>query len=73
VHIAGLMGMASFSDDRTLVRKEFTELRSLYNQYSGFSILSMGMSGDYTIAMEEGSNMIRIGSLLFGERNYPVK
>lgn len=73
VHIAGLMGMASFSDDRTLVRKEFTELHSLYNQYSGFSILSMGMSGDYTIAMEEGSNMIRIGSLLFGERNYPVK
>ena len=73
VHIAGLMGMASFSDDRTLVRKEFTELRSLYNQYSGFSILSMGMSGDYTIAMEEGSNMIRIGSLLFGERLYPAK
>jgi pyridoxal phosphate enzyme (YggS family) len=73
VHIAGLMGMASFSDDRTLVRKEFTELHSLYNQYSGFSILSMGMSGDYTIAMEEGSNMIRIGSLLFGERLYPAK
>ena len=73
VHIAGLMGMASFSDDRTLVRKEFTELCSLYNQYSGFSILSMGMSGDYTIAMEEGSNMIRIGSLLFGERLYPAK
>ena len=73
VHIAGLMGMASFSDDRTLVRKEFTELRSLYNQYSGFSILSMGMSGDYTIAMEEGSNMIRIGSLLFGEPLYPAK
>ncbi len=73
VHITGLMGMASFSDDLTLVRKEFAELRSQYNQYSGFSVLSMGMSGDYTIAMEEGSNMVRIGSLLFGERSYPTK
>lgn len=73
VHITGLMGMASFSDDLTLVRKEFAELRSQYNQYSGFSVLSMGMSSDYTIAMEEGSNMVRIGSLLFGERSYPTK
>lgn len=73
VRIAGLMGMASFSDDLTLVRKEFAELRSLYNQYLGFTILSMGMSGDYTIAMEEGSTMVRIGSLLFGERSYPTK
>jgi pyridoxal phosphate enzyme (YggS family) len=72
VHVAGLMGMASFSDDLTLVRKEFQELKLLYNLYNGFTILSMGMSGDYTIAMEEGSNMVRIGSLLFGERNYPV-
>ncbi|MEO7489267.1 MAG: YggS family pyridoxal phosphate-dependent enzyme [Ferruginibacter sp.] len=73
VHVAGLMGMASFSDDLALVRKEFKELKLLYDQYNSFTILSMGMSGDYTIAIEEGSNMVRIGSLLFGERNYPVK
>lgn len=70
VRIVGLMGMASFSDDLKLVRNEFNMLRSLYNEHPKFSILSMGMSGDYQIALEEGSNMIRIGSLLFGERNY---
>ena len=70
VHIIGLMGMASFSDDLNLVRNEFKTLQSLYFMYPKFSILSMGMSGDFTIAIEEGSNMVRIGSLLFGERNY---
>jgi PLP dependent protein len=70
VHIIGLMGMASFSENIDLVRTEFKTLQSLYKEYSSFSILSMGMSGDYTIAIEEGSNMVRIGSLLFGERNY---
>jgi pyridoxal phosphate enzyme (YggS family) len=70
VRIAGLMGMASFSDDLKLVRNEFNMLRSLYSEHPKFSILSMGMSGDYQIALEEGSNMVRIGSLLFGERNY---
>ena len=70
VHIIGLMGMASFSDDMSLVRAEFNTLQSLYKEHPTFSILSMGMSGDYAIAVEEGSNMIRIGSLLFGERNY---
>jgi len=70
VHIIGLMGMASFSDDLNLVRNEFKTLKSLYTMYPKFSILSMGMSGDFTIAIEEGSNMVRIGSLLFGERNY---
>jgi pyridoxal phosphate enzyme (YggS family) len=70
VRINGLMGMASFSNDLSLVRNEFQTLRVLYNTYPEFSILSMGMSGDYTIAVEEGSNMVRIGSLLFGERNY---
>lgn len=69
--VAGLMGMASFSEDTDLVRKEFATLRSLYLAHPAFSILSMGMSGDYKIAIEEGSNMVRIGSLLFGERNYP--
>lgn len=70
VQLIGLMGMASFSDDLNLVKSEFNKLRLLYSAHAQFSILSMGMSGDYTIAIEEGSNMIRIGSLLFGERNY---
>jgi PLP dependent protein len=80
VKITGLMGMASFSDDKDLVRSEFSNLKKLFDsstQLSGInyqsSTLSMGMSGDYKIAIEEGSNMIRIGSLLFGERNYPAK
>lgn len=74
--IKGLMGMASFTDDDRVVRQEFGVLKSLFEKYqalslqpSAFSILSMGMSGDYKIAIEEGSNMVRIGSLLFGERN----
>jgi PLP dependent protein len=78
VNIRGLMGMASFSDDMNLVRSEFKNLKQIYDKAnaqfsilnSQFSILSMGMSGDYKIAIEEGSNMVRIGSLLFGERNY---
>jgi len=87
VNILGLMGMASFSDDKNLIKKEFANLKSLFdaNKQSSdkeasvntietkdfqFTVLSMGMSGDYEIALEQGSNMIRIGSLLFGERNY---
>lgn len=68
VKICGLMGMASFSDDSSLVRKEFRYLHSLVDKYSFQGILSMGMSGDYEMAIEEGSNMVRIGSLLFGSR-----
>jgi pyridoxal phosphate enzyme (YggS family) len=71
----GLMGMASFSDDRNLVRNEFQFLKSLFTKNatfsilnSQFSILSMGMSSDYELAIEEGANMVRIGSLLFGKR-----
>ncbi|MEO5500682.1 MAG: YggS family pyridoxal phosphate-dependent enzyme, partial [Ginsengibacter sp.] len=69
------MGMASFTDDTILIRGEFHELKELSNDYSAFfssgqnSILSMGMSADYKLAIEEGSNLIRIGSLLFGERD----
>jgi PLP dependent protein len=70
VRIVGMMGMASFSDNKALVRSEFAYLKSLYDKMGGLSILSMGMSGDYSIALDEGSNMVRIGSLLFGERNY---
>ena len=76
VHIRGLMGMASFTDDMKKVREEFKFLKSLFDKYSkntnenfDFPILSMGMSADYSIAIEEGSNMVRIGSLLFGERS----
>ncbi|MBZ5855740.1 YggS family pyridoxal phosphate-dependent enzyme [Flavihumibacter profundi] len=72
VKVAGLMGMASFSDDSGLVRQEFRQLKQLFDK-SGFHreihTLSMGMSGDYPIALEEGSNLIRIGSLLFGARS----
>jgi pyridoxal phosphate enzyme (YggS family) len=78
IRICGLMGMASFSDDMEKVRREFQYLKMLFTKSAGkftihhspFTILSMGMSGDYTIAIEEGSTMVRIGSLLFGARNY---
>jgi PLP dependent protein len=75
IQIDGLMGMASFTDDQSQVRQEFKYLKSLFDQYNdvrtgniNLQILSMGMSGDYRIAVEEGSTMVRIGSLIFGER-----
>jgi pyridoxal phosphate enzyme (YggS family) len=69
LQIKGFMGMASFTEDMQQVRKEFVYLKSLFDKYS-LEILSMGMSSDYAIAIEEGSTMVRIGSLLFGARNY---
>lgn len=75
VRICGLMGMASFTTDMDKVRKEFQHLKKIFDRYSriststqNFTILSMGMSSDYKVAVEEGSNLVRIGSLLFGER-----
>ena len=70
IKVRGLMGMASFTDDIIKVRSEFARLKKLFDVYAGnqFDTLSMGMSGDYKIAIEEGSNMVRIGSLLFGNR-----
>lgn len=72
--IDGLMGMASLTDDMNKVRPEFTHLKILFKKLQTSNpqlhILSMGMSSDYKIAIEEGSNLVRIGSLLFGERNY---
>lgn len=72
VQIKGLMGMASFSENIEMVQAEFKSLQLLFNKVSiqqpTFNILSMGMSGDYKIAVQEGSNMVRIGSLLFGSR-----
>mgnify|MGYP000061454457 CR=1 FL=1 len=74
IKIVGLMGMATFTDNKTQVRKEFGQLKNIFdrlkNTLSTISILSMGMSGDYHIAIEEGSNMVRIGSSIFGARNY---
>jgi PLP dependent protein len=69
----GVMGMASFSDDQNLVRSEFKTLKSLFESTRPtmspeFDIISMGMSGDYAIALEEGSTMIRVGSAIFGSR-----
>jgi pyridoxal phosphate enzyme (YggS family) len=72
VSILGLMGMATFTDNKNQVRKEFKYLKDIYDELKesqpNFSILSMGMSGDYSVAIEEGSNMVRIGSYIFGER-----
>ena len=74
IKIVGLMGMATFTKDENQVRREFTQLKSMFDtlkaKLSDISILSMGMSGDYTIAIEEGSTMVRIGSSIFGARNY---
>ncbi len=74
VEIKGLMGMATFTENKDQIRKEFQFLKSVFDRLlpklPQLSILSMGMSGDYPIAIEEGSNMVRIGSSIFGERNY---
>lgn len=76
-HIAlkGLMGMATFTEDNEQIRSEFAGLKSLFEELKSkyqtlsFDILSMGMSSDYGIAIEKGSNMIRVGSAIFGQRN----
>jgi pyridoxal phosphate enzyme (YggS family) len=69
VRVRGLMGMSSNTTDVAAVREEFRGLKAMFDQwFPAGGILSMGMSGDYTIAVEEGSNMVRIGSLLFGPR-----
>ena len=74
VKIIGVMGMASLTDDMNKIRTEFTHLKNLFKKLQAsnpqLQILSTGMSSDYKIAIEEGSNMVRIGSLLFGERSY---
>ncbi|MRT17451.1 YggS family pyridoxal phosphate-dependent enzyme [Vitellibacter sp. q18] len=72
VKIVGLMGMATFTEDEKQITAEFQKLKKLYDHFkidnSELSILSMGMSGDYKIAIENGSTMIRVGSAIFGER-----
>jgi pyridoxal phosphate enzyme (YggS family) len=79
VQIQGLMGMASFTENQEQIRTEFRGLKQLYEDlkkralpsFVNLQELSMGMSGDYQIAQEEGSTMVRIGSSIFGARNYP--
>ncbi len=74
--IAGVMGMATFTEDMTLVHKEFRHLKDIFTALKNrffaeddrFREISMGMSGDYKVALEEGSTMVRIGTLLFGHR-----
>jgi PLP dependent protein len=78
VSFCGVMGMASYTDDNEKIRSEFRKLYSIFKKLKAeyfchqenFKEISMGMSGDYKIAIEEGATMIRIGSTIFGERNY---
>ena len=74
IRIKGLMGMATFTDDQDQIRSEFKTLKQqfdwLQTQHPEANELSMGMSGDYALAIEEGSTMIRVGSKIFGSRNY---
>ena len=77
-HICGVMGMASNTDDTERVRADFRAIRNVFSEIRddeslglrGFDILSMGMSGDWPLAVEEGSNLVRIGSAIFGQRVY---
>ncbi|MCD4833929.1 MAG: YggS family pyridoxal phosphate-dependent enzyme [Bacteroidales bacterium] len=78
INICGVMGMATFTENEDTIRPEFNELVHIFNQLKNtyfpknddFKEISMGMSADYKIAIEEGATMVRIGSLLFGARNY---
>ncbi len=78
INICGVMGMATFTENEDTIRSEFNELVHIFNQLKNtyfsknddFKEISMGMSADYKIAIEEGATMVRIGSLLFGARNY---
>ena len=74
IQIVGLMGMATFTEDKEQLSEEFSSLKiafdQLKEQHSKLEILSMGMSGDYQLAIKNGSNMVRVGSAIFGARNY---
>lgn len=76
IEVGGVMGMATFTDDKTMVRNEFKSLKNIFDKLKekyfqnspSFKEISMGMSGDFTIAIEEGSTMVRVGSSIFGNR-----
>ncbi len=74
IHIQGLMGMATFTSDNQQIKTEFKKIKTLFNQlkikYPELKTLSIGMSGDYKTAIDSGSTMVRIGSSIFGSRNY---
>jgi pyridoxal phosphate enzyme (YggS family) len=78
IEVIGLMGMATFTDNAIQVKKEFNHLKAIFDKLAQHNLpknimmkeLSMGMSGDYKIAIEEGSTLVRIGTSIFGERNY---
>ncbi len=77
IRIVGLMGMATFTEDQNQIKKEFTHLKSIFDnlyplntENCQLNTISMGMSGDYQLAIESGSTMVRIGSSIFGNRNY---
>lgn len=73
IKITGLMGMATFTENELQISEEFQKLKKCYDQLKSthnFNVLSMGMSGDYKLGIQYGSTMIRIGSAIFGERNY---
>jgi pyridoxal phosphate enzyme (YggS family) len=80
IQIAGVMGMATFTEAMDQVRREFKHLKTIFDwlkseyfsEEESFKEISMGMSGDYPIAIEQGATMVRVGSLIFGERNYPA-
>jgi hypothetical protein len=71
IRIVGLMGMATFTDNKLQVIQEFSSLKTVFDTVKNEHIttLSMGMSGDYQLAIEQGSNMVRVGSAIFGDRN----
>ena len=74
IQIVGLMGMATFTEDQEQLAEEFSSLKNFFEllktQHSQLKTLSMGMSGDYQLAIKKGSNMVRVGSAIFGARNY---
>jgi len=73
IKIIGFMGMATFTDNEEQLKSEFQKLKNLFDSFKKtyqFTTLSMGMSGDYEIAIKNGSTMVRVGSAIFGERNY---
>jgi uncharacterized pyridoxal phosphate-containing UPF0001 family protein len=80
VHICGVMGMATFTEDVSEIRKEFKHLKTIFDTLKTdyfanqpqFKEISMGMSDDYPIAVEEGATLVRVGSKIFGARNYNV-
>jgi pyridoxal phosphate enzyme (YggS family) len=81
VRVCGLMGMATFTDNEKQIKREFSGLKHFFdhikkayvNNMAHFNVLSMGMSDDYLIAIEAGSNLVRVGSAIFGEREYILK